>query len=350
VLQHPNYGPLFLSRLSAVVLDEVDVLLPLASKNSRTSLDSTVSRRGDGKSSTNAGEMERRKQQEDKQRLAQKKKMLATKRAGAELTSDNKQVIVPTEQLLRLIAMSRPYSRDATSANGDLQVLAGSATASRRTLDRLNRAMRAASAAANTDFERVWSSDVKVCRPPGQVDGNNNNNNNNDDDDDDDTSSDDTAGSSASIPHQHTIRAVTVPSQVNHRYISLSKEAALSSDAALSAVAKIANLLQPQRALVFLCGEFAKQPSAPAARREPVGSKARGGRNSKRIAKPAGGSFEPSAASLLSARKTCDILGTHGIHAKVSRRVCGVMFGFVRFGSSVGGKSVLSGVLAHYSM
>ena len=246
VLQHPTYGQ-FLTTLSAVVLDEVDVLLPLASKMQRTSLDETAYSKRDNASKNNAAENERRKQQEDKQKLAAKKKMLASKRAGAELSADNKQVVVPTEQLLRLIALTAVASREPMP----LQVLAGSATASRRTLDRLNRAMRAASAAANTDYERVWSTDVKVCRPPGTGTGIYT------DSDDDDSNDDDDAA-----PIQHTIRAVTVPTEVNHRFISLSKEAALSSDAALSAVAKIASTLKPQRALVFLCGEFAKQPNA----------------------------------------------------------------------------------------
>jgi hypothetical protein len=299
VMQHPNYAQ-FLSSLSSVVLDEVDVLLPLQSKNSRTSLDAATRR---DPSKNNAAENERRKQQEEKQRLAQKKKMLATKRAGAELTADNKQVIVPTEQLLKMIAMS------ALRDSSRLQVLAGSATASRRTLDRLNRAMRAASAAANMEYELVWDSDVKVCRPPGQVDDDNNNNNN----DGDETSS-------SEIPHQHTIRAVTCPSQVDHRYLTLSKEAMLSSDSALAAVAKIANSLKPQRALVFLCGEFAKQPAAQIKRPEPPKSK--GGKTKKPVYKRKPAKDPISTATMLSARKTCDILGTYGIEAKVSRIEC----------------------------
>jgi hypothetical protein len=225
--------------------------------------------------------------------------------------------------LLRLIALTVISSARAPQAA--LQVLAGSATASRRTLDRLNRAMRAASAAANTDYERVWSTDVKVCRPPGQDTGIYT--------DDDDNNAGTSSGEVA--PVQHTIRAVTVPSQVNHRYISLSKEAALSSDAALSAVAKIANTLQPQRALVFLCGEFAKQPNA-AVKKEPVtGGKSRGVSRgkTKKVFKPV--QDLSSAASMLSARKTCDILGTYGIQAKVSKRVCvchvGIPFDSVLF-------------------
>jgi hypothetical protein len=313
VLQHPNYAQ-FLSHLSGVVLDEVDVLLPLASKNSRTSLDSSGRR---DSSKNNAAENERRKQQEEKQRLAHKKKMLATKRAGAELTSDNKQVVVPTELLLKLIAMSSV--RDPTTPN--LQVLAGSATASRRTLDRLNRAMRAASAAANTDFEMIWSSDVQVCRPPGPVvvTDNDSDKNDNDGGDDNETTSTENMAATAAVPHQHTIRAVTVPSQVHHRYISLSKEAMLSSDAALAAVAKIATSMKPQRALVFLCGEFAKQPAAQMKKEVPVKS-TRGRQNSKSkvFARKAAPKDPFSMTTMLSARKTCDILGTYGIQAKVS--------------------------------
>jgi hypothetical protein len=314
VMQHPTYGQ-FLSTLSAVVLDEVDVLLPLASKMQRTSLDETAYSKRDA-SKNNAAENERRKQQEEKQKLAAKKKMLASKRAGAELSADNKQVVVPTEQLLRLIALT-VVANTSSESQPAMQVLAGSATASRRTLDRLNRAMRAASAAANTDYERVWSTDVKVCRPPGQDTGIYK-----DDDDSDDAPSGEIA------PVQHTIRAVTVPTQVNHRFISLSKEAALSSDAALSAVAKIANTLKPQRALVFLCGEFAKQPNA-AVKKDPATRGRQKGKPKKVFNKPS--QDTSSAASMLSARKTCDILGTYGIQAKVStRRVCDDA-GLVRF-------------------
>lgn len=314
VLTNVNGAREFLAgdTLRAIILDEVDVLLPLAPKVFRTSLDST--NKGDAKSRkpSNSADMERRRQQEEKQKLALTRKLNAAKRAGTELTSDNKQIVVPTERLLRLIATSRTFGGKPP------QVLAGSATASRRTLDRLNRAMRAASAAANSDFETIWAKDVTVCRP--------------DDDsvlvdtgtatDEDDEVHESTTSS------QHTIRAVTVPSQVSHRYISLTKESASSPDAVLAAVAKAANIMKPQTALVFLCGEFAKSnvKQKEMAKPTPKGKTSEARRNSKReidkkamamMATKSRGSTTASTESVLSARKTCDILGTYGIEAQV---------------------------------
>jgi hypothetical protein len=64
-----------------------------------------------------------------------------------------------------------------------------------------------------------------------------------------------------------------------------------------------------------LCGEFAKQPNA-AVKKEPVTRGKQRGKPKKVFNKPA--QDTSSAASMLSARKTCDILGTYGIQAKVS--------------------------------
>jgi hypothetical protein len=306
--------------LRCVVMDEVDVLLPLAPKNFRTNLDIA---RKDGKN-VNPGEKEKRRQQEERQRGAQKRKLMAAKRGGSELTSDSKQVVLPTERLLRLIANSRASfvggNADTAAAQAPPQILAGSATASRRTLDRLNRAMRAASAAANSDYELIWQCDVTVCRPS----------NNDENEGSDATDNEDKEGGSDA--GKHTIRAVTVPSQVMHRYISMSKESASSSDAVLSAVAKAAKIMKPKTALVFLCGEFAKASvKAKEETRMPtvrVGKTSASRRDSKRNFEKTAAAAKTvsrelsSEASMLSARRTCGILGKLGIEAQVSRKCC----------------------------
>lgn len=302
--------------LRAIVLDEVDVLLPLAPKVFRTSLDSK-GEKGTGKSRrpSNSADMERRRQQEEKQKLVLTRKLNAAKRAGTELTSDNKQIVVPTERLLRLIASSRI---GGSALLPPPQVLAGSATASRRTLDRLNRAMRAASAAANADFDTIWAKDVIVCRPQEEVDEVEPLSIVQDDEIDE---------VREAVTQQHTIRAVTVPSQVSHRYIALTKESASSADAVLAAVAKAAAVMKPRSALVFLCGEFAKSnvKSKEMAKPLPKGKTSEARRNSKReidkksmamMASTSRGS-SVQGETVLSARKTCDILGNYGIEAQV---------------------------------
>lgn len=299
--------------LRAIVLDEVDVLLPLAPKVFRTSLDSKGEK---SRKPSNSADMERRRQQEEKQKLALTRKLNAAKRAGTELTSDNKQIVVPTERLLRLIATSRIVAGGSPPP----QILAGSATASRRTLDRLNRAMRAASAAANVDFETIWAKDVIVCRPQEEVDETDPSSVVEDEEEVDDEARE-------AVAQQHTIRAVTVPSQVSHRYISLTKESASSADAVLAAVAKAAAVMKPRSALVFLCGEFAKSnvKSKEIAKPLPKGKTSEARRNSKReidkkamamMASTSRGSNLTPAESVLSARKTCDILGSYGIEAQ----------------------------------
>jgi hypothetical protein len=280
--------------LRAVILDEVDVLLPIATKTFRTSLDKNSNNRDPKKGGP--GERERRRQQEERQKLAHARKLKAAKQAGTQLDNENNsQVVAPTDQLLRLIA-AKLGDQDRP------QIIAASATASRRTLDRLNRALRTAnSAAASGDVEREHQV-VTMCRPPN--------------DDAEAAEGGEADGETAAA--QHTIRSVTVPSQVNHNYISLSKESAMSSDAVLTAVAKAAAILKPQTALVFLCGEFAKsnvnqkkQEPAPKSRKKVFNNK-------QATAKAAPKIVSSSDPTLLSARKTCEILGKFGIEAQVS--------------------------------
>jgi len=324
VFEHVKGGKAFLAgdTLGSVVLDEVDVLLPLAPKTLRTNLDQDGVKSDGRENKGNAAENERRRLQEERQKRAHKRKLMALKRSGTELTSDNKQGVTPTERLLRLIASCRIVGSSDNVKHQPPQVIAGSATASRRTLDRLNRAMRVAAAAANSDFALVWANDVVACRP---------------DEDSSVKSTVDAAvdvsstnlvneGNATESSASHTIRAVTVPSQVQHRYIVLSKEAALSSEAVLGAVAKATKAMKTQTALLFLCGEFAKSTVKVKAAPKPVpkGSRSSSRRNSQRkydqkaseVAAKSAGPSVLAESSLLSARKTCDILGQFGIEAK----------------------------------
>lgn len=122
---------------------------------------------------------------------------------------------------------------------------------------------------------------------------------------------------------QHTIRAVTVPQEVKHRYIAMTKDEASSSDAVLSAVAKAAGILKPETALIFLCGEFAKsnlKEKVAVAKPLPVGktSQARRDLSRKRTAVAANKSGTTPTRSIepLSARRACLTLQQLGIDAQ----------------------------------
>lgn len=266
--------------LSGVILDEADAILPNPPKKLRTALDT----RDTKKKNKNTPQDERRRQE-------QRRKLMAAKRKGTEFT-DDKQVLTPTEKLLGLVASCHLAGQENAPP---VQLLAGSATASRKTLDRLNRALRTAAEQASSSFDLVWSSDVKACRPEegGQKEG-----------------------------EEHTIRAITVPSQVTHQYICLPKESASSSTAVLAAVAQAADKMKPQSALVFLCGEFGKaniKTKGPA-KHVPKGATSKARRNSmlknKKIATIKEKQNISPKQEVLSARKTCSILEGFGIEAQ----------------------------------
>jgi hypothetical protein len=269
--------------LSAIILDEVDVLLPLTPKVLRTALDGSDNKKG---KQSNTPQDERRRQE-------QRRKLMAAKRKGTDII--NKQVVSPTEKLLSIVASCRFSGENATPP----QVLAGSATASRKTLDRLNRALRIAAQEASSTFELVWAEEVKPCRPVEDED--------------------------EKEQQVHTIRAVTVPSQVKHMYISLDKESASSSNAVLSAVAKAAEKLKPQVALVFLCGEFGRSTTTKADKKrpeqKPKGATSKARRNDMLRQKNISNSKQKqsvtrSTEAALSARTTCSTLGSLGIKAQ----------------------------------
>jgi len=294
VLSEVRGGSEFLAGdvLSSVILDEVDVLLPNPPKQLRTSLD-------------NAGNARKEKQkgkkyntpQDERRRQEQKRKFMAAKRSGVEFSAD-KQIVGPTETLLKMIANRRLYTADGSTPT-PYHVLAGSATASRKTLDRLNKALRDAAMDASQTVDIVWNGSVSPCRPEVS----------------------ESTESEEESQQGHTIRAVTVPSQVKHQYIRLEKDMASKPSAVLQAVAKAAEVLKPKRALLFLCGEFQKQKTAAPTKRmvTPQGKQPRRGRQKtlkqkKMEATAAARAKAPDTG--LSARKACSGLAHFGIESK----------------------------------
>lgn len=295
--------------LSTVILDEVDVLLPLPPKTLRTALDNDVADKAGKKSNT---------PQDERRRQEQRRKLMSAKRQGTEVSTTTKQVVSPTEKLLGLIASRRFAGGDGATP---CQILAGSATASRRTLDRLNKAVRFAAQEAPGTVEVVWGGDMIACRPEEDkietVEGSSlvENENNHDHEN---ASNDEWTPPQ---PQQHTIRAVTVPQQVQHRFVTMEKETANSPRAVLSAVANAAKSLQPKTALIFLCGDFAKAPTDKP--KKEVSTPNKKGRKSltlkeKRLAAAAVSRAKTEAKiETLSARKACSTLAELGIEAKV---------------------------------
>ncbi len=315
--------------LSGVILDEVDVLLPPSPRGPRASFDA------------NDDDAQR-----GRKKSGQRRRLRAAQRRGVEFRGGSSagggesrdparrpdpmdgRVLAPTERLLRLIASSRQHAGGPETAGGGppLQVLAGSATASRAALDRLNGALRAAAmeggAIGAGGIEAVWGGRMKVCRP--------------DDDGDDDvrTSSPATDSSPAAAEAAHTIRAVTVPSAVDHRYVFMSKDAATNSREILANVAKIARLESPGTSLVFICGEFSRSPSKEKEKGAPkaAGNTSQARRNDaergqafaegqKKEAESAGTSAGPEP---LSVRKACSILQSMGVDARPMHVVLGL--------------------------
>jgi len=293
----------------ACVLDEVDVLFPNPPKELRTSLDTGSKRKGSNKTPR-----DERRQQE------QKRKRSAAKRSGTEFSSSTSttQIVGPTERLLKLIASRRQST--TTNGGGDTtpcQILAGSATASRKTLDRLNKALYGAAVDASSTVDVVWNGSVSACRPETSTTIT------------DDTNTNTNDGSIPLQAQEHTIRTVTVPSAVRHQYLQLEKSSATSPTAILTAVSHAANRLKPQRALLFLCGEFSKSNAAPSS---PVAKSTSG----KRVKVRSSGARKKPTVTLkqkkqaaialaqakapttgnLSARTACSTLQTLGIDAK----------------------------------
>lgn len=301
--------------LSGLILDEVDVLLPPAPKALRTTFDV-----GTDSGSSNDAQAERKK-------LEQRRKLRAAQRRGVEfhggsnikgksssidsMDSMNGRVLTPTERLLRLIASSRHVG------GGDrlpMQVMAGSATASRAALDRLNRALSSASmeggVIGSVGIKDVWGGMMKVCRPADDVRENGI------------IGVSSISSSATTTDAAHTIRAVTVPSVVDHRYVSMSKDSATSPHEILANVAKVARLKSPETSLVFICGEFSR--SLTKEKEKIVAPKVSGKtsearRNAKRgqvfVANKKKVETDNGGPEPLSVRKACSILQSLGVNA-----------------------------------
>ena len=278
-------GSAFLGSLSAVILDEVDVLLPPSPKRLRTALDAKG-----GRAKT---------AQDERRQKEQKRKINAVKRRGVQLDDDSNRILSDTERILGLVANSR-------LVNGVPQILAGSATASRKTLDRLNQALRTASQGAAVPL----GNNVKLCRPEEVASEN-----------------DTERGQQQQQQQQqqHTIRAVTVPAEVEHRYIELGKDAASDPTQVLHAVARAVSILKPETSLLFLCGEFGKPTTAEkgAPPREVRGATSQARRNAKRKADGLYAKMETKnkvtqskGIQGLSALKACKLLSELGIAAQ----------------------------------
>ena len=293
--------------LSTVILDEVDVLLPNPPKQLRTALDSNTKNAHKEK----LGRMKKSNTpQDERRRQEQKRKLMAAKRKGIEFSSDTKQIVGPTETILKMIAGRRQYTVSGDSlVTTPYQVIAGSATASRKTLDRLNKALRDAAMDASSSVDFVWNGTIKPCRPSIET-----------------SSETDGENSGEGLQQDHTIRAVTVPSQVKHLYIRLEKDMASKPEAVLSAVAKATEVLKPKRALLFLCGEFRKQNVAapsetknvtpPGKRIQPNGKKRKQQTLKQKRLEAAAASRAKQPSNGLSARKACAGLAQMGITAQ----------------------------------
>ncbi|KAL3932294.1 MAG: hypothetical protein SGBAC_010918 [Bacillariaceae sp.] len=257
----------FVSRVGTIILDEVDVLLPTQPKSLRTSLDKKP---GDKKKPQSA--------QDERRKKEQKRKLQAQRRRDD--TDSQSGIVVPiTEVILLQVSGSNP------------QLLAGSATASRKTLDTLNRSLRKSRDGLPGD-----QSSVVVIRPPS-----------------------DSTDTDALEKEASAGRSISVPAEVIHRYVSLTKEEASSSVSALHGVAKAAALLKPKTALLFLCGEFGrpKVKSKP----KPIaiskkGKTAQARRNSARKVASKGGPSKVVASKSISAREACTKLEAYGIDAQ----------------------------------
>lgn len=314
--------------LSALILDEVDVLLPPAAKTLRTAFDASS----------------KKSARHERKNLEQRRKLRAAQKRGVEFhggadirgkssinsmdLSDarNSQELTPTEQVLRVIAAAKHVGRldgDDREGGPALQVLAGSATASRAALERLNKALRWAALEGNVIggdvLEGVWKGRVKVCRPAAPVDGDAENG------DDEDRP---TEGAST-----RAIRAVAVPSAVSHKYVAMTKEAGADADAILANIAHVARELRPQTSLVFVCGEFSRSLAKEKKREAPdiTGNTSQSRRNAKRRSvfmerqkSREGGEKKNVGPAPLSVKRACSVLQSLGLDARPMHVVLGL--------------------------
>jgi len=310
--------------LSGVILDEVDVLLPPTPKTLRTSFDKG-----------NAAKRERKS-------MEQRRKLRAAQRRGVEFhggssikgkaidlsNSINSQVLTPTERVIRLVASGRFVGEEGGYGKGSVasvQVLAGSATASRSTLDRLNRVLRWAAMEGGVVggewMEGVWKGNVKVCRPDVSEGSSS--------EDSNDQENYETTKNNSS----HTIRAVTVPEVVDHRYVKLTKEAVTDASEILANVAGLTKKLKPKTSLLFICGEFSRSILKEKKKEAPkiLAKTSQARRNAKLrrvfVEREKEKSMKNSEGGLpepLSVRKACTILQSMGVDARPMHVVLGL--------------------------
>jgi len=239
-----------------------------------------------------------------------------------------------TDKLLRVIATRRFVGGDDSSP---CQVLAGSATASRKTLNRLNRSLRDAAVDVSGSMDTVWAGNVIPCRPDqteGSIKQEQGNDVSGEEEKEPITDNLNIDKNEQSLSLQHTIRAVTVPSQVTHQYVPLEKATATNPTVVLNALAQVVNQINPKTALIFICGEFGKsniKEKITTDYKKTTGATNVSRRNTLRkrqkiavakldkIKKDKGTGLE-----VLSARKACSTLQKYGIDAKPLHVVLGL--------------------------
>ena len=402
--------------LDTIILDEVDVLLPQESKALRTSFDESKVKKGgnrnnkggddggggddtmneedEGSYAQQHGKNNRKGSggrsrggrrstprtvndgidgkvsktsnwQDDRRKLELRRKQNAALRKGSGINmgpSVSFAEVSDTERLLEAIA-SRRFSEGRVgtnmgTANADVittpvRITAGSATASRRVLDRLNKVLNdsADKGAATSDVSIVWGGEVTMCRPIEEEEEEDDKLQKDKSNPVDKANSDgEQQGGSAFFAEmkekKKMTRPVTVPDEVSHRYVTMpSRMEASSPIHILDAVSKVADqlLLKKEeggvvgggggRGLVFLCGEFGK--SNIAAPKKKLASKKGGTSKSRRdsmrkknakfggsggtagTASSSGGGSGTASANALSARAACTILNEKGIRAEV---------------------------------
>ncbi|KAL7483625.1 hypothetical protein ACHAW6_009269 [Cyclotella cf. meneghiniana] len=309
--------------LSTVVLDEVDVLLPSTPKTLRTAFDASRGDDDDERRRRDEWNRERRRKVRAAQRRGVEFRGGSDVRGRASDFSEGAEMLTPTERILRLVASARFVGGEERMG---LQLLAGSATASRSTLDRLNRALRSASSEGGVigmgeAMDAVWRGDVKVCRAEA------------DDGDLTDAEEKNNAFDVASRESSHTIRAVTVPSVVDHRYVAMPKESITNAHEILSQVALVTRRLQPQTSLVFICGEFSRSIAKEKKKEAPnvKGKTSQARRDAKRrrlfIERLKEDTEQGDKSGLpepLSVRSACSMLQSMGIDAQPMHVVLGL--------------------------
>jgi hypothetical protein len=246
------HGRQFVDTLDAVILDEVDVLLPVPREYGKYGVHGGGGRRIRGKSFSNT---------------------LAAKRRKNPLPK------TPTQKLLEFIALH--------SDKVECKIFAGSATASRKSLDRINSVLR--SCDMSTGKGTKWRGGVLKCvriadsdadsdtdgdkdtdgddddeeDDHDDDDGEADDDNDDDNEDEDHNKSDDLSVKSSLITPKKSLRHpdpqsryVLVPKQVKHLYAVIDKNYIMDPNIVIGKVAQLIKKLRPKSSLIFICGSF----------------------------------------------------------------------------------------------